>query len=93
MNKKLIISLMIFFSIAIISTILYFIFKKPSTSSLCNKNCKNGKCDTNNVCICDTGYFGTDCSITCSCKSPANGSCNDDGTCNPVFIGDNCKLC
>lgn len=98
MNKKLIISLILFFSIAIISTILYFIFKKPSTSStssLCNKNCKNGKCDTNDTCICNTGYSGTDCSITCSCKSPANGSCNDDGTCNcnPVFTGDNCDKC
>ena len=95
MNKKLIIGLITIISISIISIILYFILKKPSTSSTCNKNCINGKCDSNNVCICDTGYLGADCSTKCSCVSFNNGICNDDGTCTckPQFTGLDCKNC
>ena len=99
MNKKLSLVIIIFISIiiiSIISTILYIIFKKPSkstsTSSVCNFYCINGICNNNDVCICNKGYKGHDCSVKC-CSN--NGVCKDDGTCicDPKFVGNNCDKC
>ena len=95
MNKKfkivlIVLSIVVF--IIISSVILYFITLKPSKTK-CNKNCKNGKCNNNYVCICNAGYTGNDCSKcdsgyggfqcqTCpsKCNTP-NGVCQDDLTC------------
>ena len=86
-KNKLIIGFSIII-IIIISTILYFIFKKPSS---CNKNCNNGLCK-DGKCICDKGYTGSDCSVKCFNN---NGLCLDDGSCicNHMFVGSNCDQC
>jgi len=32
----------------------------------CNKGCNNGVCSPNGVCVCPSGYYGTDCSVSLS---------------------------
>jgi len=84
MNKKAIIILIVLSLILIGGGVAIAVKSKYSSSSVsgsnqpksCPKNCSgNGTCDTKTgVCLCKSGYGGTDCSLTCpsSCK----GSCD-----------------
>ena len=42
--------------------------------------------------VCNSGYYGDDCSKTCNCSG--NGTCKPDGTCvcNPGYTGLTCSV-
>lgn len=66
-----------------------------NTGIICPKNCnRNGTC-RNDVCMCNAGYTGHDCSIKTRCKDMCNyqGYCSNSGecVCYPGYKGNICE--
>lgn len=58
-------------------------YYRKDCSVLCHRNvtCNDhGSCNTAGECLCDPGYYSTNCSLSCDCSG--NGECNSDGTCS-----------
>lgn len=74
MNYAVILTLISLFIISI-SVLIVLSFSKKKEDLKCFKNCNNGSCifDNNNIqmCNCNSGYLGDDCSIISSPEPPA----------------------
>lgn len=63
----------------------------------CTQGCVRGKCIEPNVCLCDFGYVGANCSIQCQCNGHSNCKGPDQLDtclqCHNNTVGDQCEQC
>ncbi|GAB6023337.1 hypothetical protein CHUAL_008138 [Chamberlinius hualienensis] len=64
---------------------------------VCKKGCVNGTCSEPNLCVCNFGYVGDNCSIGCQCNGHSNcAGPNELSTCLKCHNhtqGDQCEKC
>lgn len=81
-----------------------YVLENKRCKPVCNKGCVNGTCTEPEVCVCDFGFVGGDCSIRCQCNGHSNCAgvdqldvclqCHNNTMgktcekCKPFFVGD-----
>ena len=52
------------------------------STPICDPGCVNGNCTAPNVCTCDVGWFGADCTECVCLPGCRNGNCSNPFECN-----------